>query len=191
MLPFLHDRLRTLNRVLDQSNDVLAKYNRRDLDVGGALTELLDVSIAAYHGLNRATVENRLLALKAECVAASAGTNPLTLERVTTFRRTMQRATALRVLELSAEQLRGDIDADARQLADASALLRPIVLAGIQRGVIPLPWPGGDDQGALDRLWRELLTESDIQLAARQLAMQVSIYDIQLLLTDLLDAAAA
>lgn len=191
MLPFLHDRLRTLNRVLDQSNEVLAKYNRVDLDLNAALTDLLDAAIAAYRGLNRTTVENRLLALKAECVAASGGTNPLTLERVTTYRRTMQRATALRVLELSAEQLRGDIDTDVRQLADASALLRPIVLAGIQRGLIPLPWPAEADQGALDRLWRALLAESDIQLAARQVAMQVSIYDIQLLLGDLLDAAAA
>jgi hypothetical protein len=187
MLPFLHDRVRRLGGVLERSSAVLKKYNDLDLDLAPALSDLLDEAVAAYRALNRASVENRMLALKAECVAASHGTNPLTLERVTTNRRTMQRAVALRVLQASAEQVRADIELDTQKLAEAGAQLRPIVLAGIQKGIVPQPWPASAGQTAVERLWRDLRADPDIRLAARQLAMQVSMYDIHLLLGDLLE----
>ena len=46
MLPFLHERLRAIGSLLDQSSAVLAKYHALDLDVHGALTDLLDESVA-------------------------------------------------------------------------------------------------------------------------------------------------
>ena len=189
MLPFLHDRLQAMERLLARSSEMLAKYNRLDLDLAPALTEFLDQAIAGYHALNRAEVQNQLLALKAEFVSAGQGTHPLTLEKVTSRRREMVRAIALRVLQKSAEQLRADIERDAGLLANAGAQLRPIVLAAIQKGLIPLGQAKPVNQKQLDKLWRALLADSDLQLAARQVAMQVSVYDIQLLLADLIQAA--
>jgi hypothetical protein len=191
MLPFLHGRLRTLGALLERSGTVLTKYNSLDIDTPEALEVLLDDATTAYRDLGRAPVENRMLALKAECITARHGTHPLTLERVTTHRRAMQRAIALRVLQVVSEQIRTDIEDDTRKLADASALLRPIVLAGIQRRIVPVPWPTPADQQAVERLWRELLGEADLALATRQLAMQASVYDIHLLLAALLESVTA
>ena len=189
MLPFLHDRLRATEALLASSSQVLAKHNRLDLDLAPALTAFLDQAIASYRTLNRASEENQLLALQAEFVCATHGVNPLTLERVTSHRREMQRAVALRVLQRSGEQLRADLERDAKLLADASAQLRPIVLAAMQKGLLR-PRPGRPmSQVQIERLWRAVLNEPDLALAARQLAMQVSVYDIQLLLADLIDAA--
>ena len=191
MLSFLHERVRAMDRLLVGSNAVLTKYNDADLDVDAALTGFLDETIAVYHTWNRVTAENRMLALKAECVTASQGTNPLTLERVTTNRRAMQRAVALRVLQASAEQLRTDVELDTKQLADVSSQLRPIVLMGIRKGLVNVSQSVPRSQLDMERLWRALVADEDIQLAARQVAMQVSIYDIQLLLDTLMDAAGA
>ena len=191
MLSFLHERVRTLERLLARSSAVLAKYNSSDLDVAAALTDFLDDTIAVYHTLNQATVENRMLALKADFVTASQGTNPLTFERVTTYRRAMQRAVALRVLQASAEQLRTDLELDAKQLGDASTLLRPIVLAAFRNGLVDGSRSTPPHHQNVETLWRVLLADDDIELAARQVAMQVSVYDIQLLLDTLLDAAGA
>lgn len=190
MLPFLHDRLRTLDALLARSSAVLAKYNARDLDLADALTGFLDEAIAAYRTLQRPTAENRLLALKAEYVAARHGTDPTTLARVTTHRRTLERAVALRVLQASAEQVRDDVTHDRQALDGAAALLRPLVLAGIQRGVIAVPWDPSGGQAALDRLWRDLLAAPELGLAARQVALEASPFDILLLLAGLLEAAA-
>lgn len=189
MLPFVHDRLRATEALLAASSDVLAKHNRLDLDLAPALTAFLDQAIASYRALNRTSGENQLLVLQAEFVSASQGVNPLTLERVTSHRREMQRAIALRVLQRSAEQLRADLERDAKLLAEAGAQLRPIVLAAMQKGLVRLRPGKAMTQAQLDRLWRALLNEPDLALAARQVAMQVSVYDIQLLLADLIDAA--
>ena len=191
MLPFLHDRLRAMEALLAASSGVLAKYNRLDLDLAPALTAFLDQAIAGYRALSRTSGENQLLALQAEFVSASHGVNPLTLERVTSHRREMQRAIALRALQRSAEQFRTDLERDAKVLADAGTQLRPIVLAAMQKGLVR-PRPGKPmSQTQLERLWRAVLDERDLGLAARQLAMQVSVYDIELLLADLIDAAGS
>lgn len=189
MLPFLHERLRATEALLAVSSKVLAKHNRLDLDLAPALTAFLDQTIAAYRALNRTSAENQLLALQAEHVSASQGVNPLTLERVTSHRREMQRAIALRVLQRSAEQLRADLERDAKLLADAAAQLRPILLAAMQKGLVRPRVGKPMSQAQLDRLWRAVLNEPDLSLPARQVAMQVSVYDIQLLLADLIDAA--
>lgn len=189
MLPFLHGRLRVLERLLERSGGVLRKFNDQDLDVHVAFGALLDEAAAAYRDLGRATAENRVLALKAECVAASHGTNPQTLEQVTSHRRAMQRGVVLRTLQVLTEQLRADVNADEAKLAEAAALLRPIVLAGAQKGIVPLPWPSPGDAAAVEALWRALGADAELRLATRQVAMQVSLPDVHLVLDDLLESA--
>lgn len=189
MLPFLHERLRATEALMMSSSEVLAKYNRLDVNLAPALEAFLEQAVAGYRALNRTAGENQLRALQAEFVSASHGVHPLTLERVSSHRREMQRAIALRVLQRSAEQLRFDLELDARLLAEANALLRPIVLAAIQKGLVHSLLSEPMSQTTLEEFWRVLLDQPDLALAARQVAMQMSVFDIQLLLGDLIDAA--
>ena len=191
MLAFLHDRVRALQHLLDRSSEVLVKYSRLDLDLTPALDAFLDEAVAACRALGRSSLENQLLTLKAQFVSAVHGTHPLTLERVTGHRRELVRAIALRVLQHSAEQLRADIDRDGQTLAEGRAQLRPIVLLAIRKGLISLTPKKPPSQAQLDALWRALLKDADASLAARQVALQVGLYDIQLLLSDLIQAAKA
>lgn len=188
MLPFLHERMRALEHLMAQSSAVLNKYTRLDLDLGPALTAFLDDTIAGYRALTRSSAENQMLVLKAQFISATQGVHPLTLERVTGHRREMVRAIALRVLQSSAEKLRNDLATDDQTIAEGRALLRPIVLLAEQKGLIPLRAGTALNQQELDELWRQLLQEADISLAARQVAMQLSLYDIQLLLAELISA---
>ena len=189
MLPFLHDRLQKLQQLLERSNAVFVKYNQLDLDLALALTGFLDEAISLYRALNRASAENELLALKAQFVSAEHGTHPLTLERITSHRREMMRSIALRVLQQSALQLRTDYEQVTQTLNEARIQLRPIVLLAMQKGLISQSQRKQISQHQLDELWRSLLKEPDIILAARQVAMQISLFDIQLLLSELITAA--
>lgn len=194
MLPFLHDRLQRLETLLARCSAVLQTYNRFDLDLAPALTTLLDEATTTYRALNRSSTENRLLALKAEFLTAERGMNPLTLERPATHRREMARAIALRVLQQCSEQMRSDCDDDRRQLADATQQLRPLLLLALQKGLLALPAKAvktraptrAVSQKTVQALWRSVLATPDMGLAARQLALQLSATDIELLLIGLI-----
>ena len=189
MQPFLHQRLQALAGLQAASSAMLAKYNRLDLDLAPALSAFLDQAVQGYRALGLASAENRLLALQAQTVSAAQGTHPDTLERVTSHRRELQRAVALRVLQHSAEQLRGDIERDQRQLDDTRAQLRPMVLLALQLGLVTLRGRQPLALPRLETLWRAMLAHADLQLAARQLAMQASVHDVLLLLAGLVEAA--
>lgn len=189
MQPFLHGRLQSLERLLARASEVLAKYNRLDLDLAPALTGYLDDAIATQRALQRGAAENELLALKAQFVSAEHGVHPVTLERATGHRRELLRGVALRVLQHSAEQLRNDIARDRQRLDEATVQLRPIVLLAFRQGLITARTRRPMSQARLETLWRDLLRETDVALAARQLAMQLSLHDILLLLADLVDAS--
>ena len=189
MQPFLHQRLQALAGLQAASSAMLAKYNRLDLDLAPALSAFLDQAVQGYRALGLASAENRLLALQAQTVSAAQGTHPDTLERVASHRRELQRAVALRVLQHSAEQLRGDIERDQRQLDDTRAQLRPMVLLALQLGLVTLRGRQPPALARLETLWRAMLAHADLQLAARQLAMQASVHDVLLLLAGLVEAA--
>ena len=189
MQAFVHERLQALQRLLARSSEVLAKYNRLDLDLAAALTDFLDEAVAVCRALGRASNENLLLALKAQFVSAQQGIHPVTLERVSGHRRELQRAIALQVLQRSAELLRADIARDSQALDEGRGQLRTIVLLAIRDGLLPLQARRPPSQRQLDALWRHLLQAPDIQLAARQVALQLGVYDIQLLLAELIQAA--
>ncbi len=186
MQAFVHDRLQKLQQLLAHSSVVLAKYNRLDLDLASAVGGFLDDAITVHQRLQRLSVENALLALKAQFVSAEHGTHPDTLLRSTGHRRELMRAITLRVLQHSAEQLRNDIAADEQRLLDATRQLQPLVLLALRDGMLANIRSRRISQRRLQRLWQALLQAPDSALAARQLAMQISIYDILLLLGELL-----
>ncbi|MDP8912657.1 MAG: hypothetical protein M3N39_03660, partial [Pseudomonadota bacterium] len=67
--------------------------------------------------------------------------------------------------------------------------LRPITLFAIQKGLTKGTDP--QNQSQLDALWRTLLKQPETELPAREVAMQISPFDVQLLLGQLLAAANA
>ena len=62
------------------------------------------------------------------------------------------------------------------------------MLLAMQKGLISRSQRKQISQHQLDELWRSLLKEPDIVLAARQVVMQISLFDIQLLLSELISA---
>ena len=189
MLPFVHDRLQKLQALLVHSNHALVAYNQLEFKLPAAVTGFLDAAILAHRALQLAPEENALLALKAQFVSAEHGTHPDTLLRSTGQRRELVRAIALRVLQHSAEQLRNRIGQDEQRLGDARRQLQPLVLLALRDGLVKLPVRKRLSQRRLQLLWRALLQAPDSALAARQLAMQSSIYDIVLLLDEQISLA--
>lgn len=184
MQVFLHDRLQKLRGLLTRSNEVLGVYNRLEFNLAACVTGFLNEAIAAHHAMQLAPEENALLALKAQFVSAEQGTHPDTLLRITGHKRELMRGIALRVLQHSAEQLRNDTNRDEQRLGDARRQLQPLVLLALRDGLIKLPLRKRLDQRQLQLLWDTLTLASDSTLAARQLAMQVSPYDVLLLLDE-------
>ena len=189
MLPFLHNQLQQLQQLLEHSSIVLTKYNQFDLDLPESVIGFLDQAITIHKALNLPKIENEMLLLKAQFVSAQHGTHPLTLERINTHKRELIRAIALRLLQQSSLQLRTAIERAEDTLNEGRAQLRPIVLLAMQKGLITQNLSKEISQQQLDELWRGLLNEPDLQLAARQISMQLSPYDIQLLLAELINAA--
>ena len=189
MQPFLHDRLHKLQHLLQRSSDTLGVYNRLEFDLAAAVTGILEEAVAAHRALQLAPEENAFLALMAQFVSAEHGTNPDTLLRSTGHRRELLRAIALRVLQHSAEQLRTCVERDQQRLDEARRQLQPLVLLALRDGLIKLPVHKRLSQRRLQLLWRALLQAPDSSLAARQLAMHSSIYDIHLLLDEQVDLA--
>lgn len=184
MQVFLHDRLQKLRGLLTRSNEVLGVYDRLEFNLAACVTGFLNEAIAAHHAMQLAPEENALLALKAQFVSAEQGTHPDTLLRITGHKRELIRGIALRVLQHSAEQLRNDTNRDEQRLGDARRQLQPLVLLALREGLIKLPLRKRLDQRQLQLLWDTLTLASDSTLAARQLAMQVSPYDVLLLLDE-------
>lgn len=188
MLPFLHHRLEGLNRALVRSSETFERYARSEPDLASALEAFLDESIGMFRAQGRSTPENELLALKAELVSAQEGIDPLTSQRVERHRRQLVRATALRVLQQSAARIRSEAEEVGRWLADGRAQLLPIVALAIQKGLAS-GFADTVDQARLESFWRILLADGEIGAAAAQLAMRLSLFDILLLLEDLISAA--
>jgi len=172
---------------MGRANAVFVKYNRLDLDLSVALTEFLDEAISIYRALNQTSAENELLALKAQFVSAEQGIHPLTLERVTSYRRKMIRGISLLVLQQSTLKLRTDTEQVIQKLNEGRMQLRPIVLLAIQKGLILQQEQLS--QGQIEELWHKLLEEPEAQLATKQIAMQLSLFDIHLLLLELINTA--
>ena len=190
MQPFVHDRLHKLQHLLQRSSETLGVYNRLELNLAAAVTGLLQEAITAHRAMQMAPEENALLALMAQFVSAEQGTHPDTLMRSTGHRRELLRAIALRVLQHSAELLRNGVTQDKQRLDEARRQLQPLVLLALRDGLIKLPLRKRLSQRRLQQLWRALLGAPDSALAARQLAMHCSVYDILLLLDEQVDLAA-
>jgi hypothetical protein len=167
------------------SSTVLVAYNSGELDVAVRLERFLDASIATMRTAGLTSIENEFLAWKAQLRSALEGTNPLTLERPTTYRRRMQRSVVLHVILQSSERLRAEAAVVNDRLDEARALLARILLHARQEGLVPGDLTRPPSQHELEALWRSLYAHPATGAAARQLAIQVSQPDIYIMLAEL------
>ena len=188
MPTFLHHRLQRLEHLLRSANGALRAHTDRDLGLGAVVDAYLDEAITAYKGFGIADAENQLMTLKAQVAAARDGVNPLTLERVTTRRRELQRTVALHVLQASGERLRADYADVQRSLAELGDRLSPLALYALQKGLVPAGGSRALTQPELEQLWQALLSDPESQPAARQVALGTATADILLVLGDLLES---
>ena len=133
--------------------------------------------------------ENDTLVLSGQLVSARRGWDPLTLVRVTSNRRGMERFVALRVLTQSGDRLRREHQEVEQRLSEARDLLTPTLLYALQNNLLP-KGRTEPDQAALERLWVALQRDPETQTAGRQLAMKVPAADVIILMGDLLAALA-
>ncbi len=185
MAAFLHQRLQEFERVLQSSSAALRAYAELDLELPAVVLTFLDEATDLYHQLGSVDTENEMLARKAEFTAARGGVHPVTLERVISHRREMERSIALRVLLLSADRLRADCAEVRQTLANTRDRLTPLALYAFQKGFLTAAQAGSVTQSELQEIWQSLLNDAESQAAARQVALNTIRADILLILADL------
>jgi hypothetical protein len=188
MVPFLHDRLARTAKLLDSSNAALRAHQQGAPDATDRIAECLDAMATTYQALGRDVGANEVLTLRAQLVAAQRGYAPGATTKALTDRRGLERAIGLAALSTAAERLRTDIDRDRTTLDTGRDQLRVLVLHGLRLGIIAAKAAGA----SLDpeATWKAMLHEPETRLLAQQIAMQLSIPDIHLLLLELISLAA-
>jgi hypothetical protein len=186
MPPFLHQRLHRLEELLQSADSALRASSSHDPDLLDLAAAHLGDAGAVYAQLGISDAENQMVALAAQVAGASDGVNPLTLERVSSRRREMQRIVVLHVLQVSSERLRGDYADVRRSLELLRDRLTPLALYALQRGLV-LPAPGSEPtQADLETLWQALTDDPESRQATQQIAISATSADVLLMLGELL-----
>ncbi len=188
MRRFLHDRQRRLEERLAASSAALRAYLALDPTMGEHVLSFLDRTAGEYRTMGDPDAENEILALEAQLAAARGGLNPITLQQVTRHRRENERAIGLQALLASAARLRTDLSGTRQQLDEAQERLLPMVSVGLQKGLLSPSPTGQYQQAELEAAWQSLVDDPGLRASAQQLAMDVTVADILLLLADLLAA---
>ncbi|OLY91193.1 hypothetical protein SAMN05444008_11266 [Cnuella takakiae] len=191
MQRFYHHEVQQYEGLLQLLNGLFEKYNTRDPDVLPALQAWLDKAIATYRGMGKSGLENMALSWKADLVTALRNINPATLERVTQHRYQMQVAIAYRLLQAAGAQLQSDLQGCRQNLDAARSLAAQLVTAALQNGVVTdEQLEAAASQEALEELWKDMAADAGIALGQKRLLMQVSRYDVWILLEEILASIA-
>jgi hypothetical protein len=186
MRPILHHQLAQTDTLLVDLGRQLARYNAGDGDVDGAVSALLAAAAALYERQGRHDLQARFLAMGAELVTARRGTDPVTLEPMRP-RRDGVRRTVFRVLSAAESQLGHDYRQTLSKLDDLREQLGALLATGLERGLLqPLLGSGPPDQPTLQAIWAALTRDTGTGGAALRINLQHAVYDVLLLIDDLL-----
>src|SRR5688500_9554179 len=187
MQPFYHSQVNKLMGALNGLEKVTAKYINRAYDLQASLLEWLDHTVQAYKDMGQLERESQLLLLKAEMVTAQRGINPTTLEKQSTHRNELQHNTAFKIMQAAESLLRTDLGLKMEKLREAEDLVRQVVIAGFQEGLItPEIIAKTKKQAQLEALWTALSQDPNISLGQTRILLLVSKYDVWILLGDML-----
>ena len=185
MATFLQSRVDRLVPVLTESSATLGRFSSGVAWSGDEAVTVLASAAATYQSLGMPLSENVVRAQLADLTTALHGIHPGTGERVVTRRRDLVRGCTLAALRTTSARLRDDIAADEGVLSDARALLRPIVLQALPRGLLGAALPADPDQAYLEQVWAAVKADPDLTVAAAQVALLVSGPDILVILGEL------
>lgn len=186
MRTFLHGRAKQLLSLMVICNDLLRKYNDRHFNLAVELEDFLGEAARIYSELGRKEIEGRFLALKAELNTARRGINPFTFQGASGRRRELESTVSFKVLQAISQQIGSDLQQGEKELQDGRALLVSLVLAAVQLGFIPDATATSSNAQAIEALWRRVSAHPEIGLAAKRVALALSLPDIVLLLGELL-----
>jgi len=187
MQPFLTREAGQLSGLAGTLSGVFRLYNDRKTELNDSLLAFLDDAAAVYKDRGHQEKETQVLSLKAELITALRSINPVTLEKVTLRRHEMQSGIAFKVLQSVELRLRSDVEEVSVSLRQAEDLLSQIIVVAIQKGLITDPVIAETTtQASIAALWKSMDADADIALAQKRLLLMVSIYDVLLLLDELL-----
>jgi hypothetical protein len=189
MQKFYYNEIKELTALVQQLNSVLDKYNRKELDLFPNLLQWLGNAIQFYKEQGQAEKESKFQILKSEFVTAQRNINPITFEKVTLHRHELQATIAFKILQAAELQLRNDLLLDKDRLQEAKDLATQVIIAGLQGGIItPEKIQDVKTQKDLEALWAMLSADANIALGQKRILLAVSIYDVWILLDELLAA---
>jgi hypothetical protein len=191
---FLHGHLRQLNQLQQLCNGLLSRYNQADPTLSTDLALFLDTTSETYRKMARHDIEGQALALKAELITVHRGLDPRTLEHITGRRREVEMGVIFRILQRSHAQIQIDLQNTEKSLSDAHALLGPVLLASLQRGLIvgnELRQGTYKRQAKVEALWKLIRVDPALALAANQISQNMSVHDIVILAIELLAGMTA
>lgn len=187
MQPFYYSQVNKLMGALNALEKVTVQYINRAFDLPASLLEWLDHTVQAYKDIGQLERESQLLLLKAEMVTAQRGINPATLEKQSTHRNELQYNTAFRIMQAAEALLRTDLGSKMEKLREAEDLVRQVVIAGFQEGIITQEKiMKAKKQSHLEALWAELSIDPNISLGQTRILLLISKYDVWIMLGDLL-----
>ncbi|HKR63831.1 MAG TPA: hypothetical protein VJZ00_08870 [Thermoanaerobaculia bacterium] len=187
MQTLVHQELQQLTALTRTLVDTFALYNEQKSELHRTLLTLLDDTGTTFRDRGRADKESHTASLKAELTTALRGINPMTMEKPTVRRHEMQNAIAFRVLQSLELELRDSLQDAAQTLQRAEDLISQIVLAAMQKGLITnADIANATTQAAVDALWRSIASDAEIALAQKRVLLLVSVFDVTLLLDEVL-----
>lgn len=187
MQRFYHNDQQQLIQLLNVFNEVSAKYSRKEFDTDIALKALLDKAVTRYKDAGLTDKESQARLLQAELATAERGIHPETRERVTTRRSDMKMGVQLKVLQTLEHLLREELSAANDRLQEARDMLTQILLAAMQGGILnDATLANAGTEADLQAIWKLLAADKNIMLAQKRILMKVSMYDVLLLMEELI-----
>ncbi len=189
MQKFYYNNLSKLNNVQALLNNALVKYNKKDFDADVALLQCINDAASTYNALGNIDRENQILSLKAEYVTAHRGINPSTYEKVSIRRHEMQQTTAFKILQALEGFLRTDTTQIQQIIASAKDILTQIIIAAFQSKILNAAnIKLLKAQKDIEVFWAKLGKDENIALGQKRVLLQVSKFDVFVMLGELVDS---
>jgi hypothetical protein len=187
MQNFYHNNISKLEALQESLNLVIVKYTNRDFDTDVALVQYLSGATAIYKELGKKDRESQLLSLKAEFLTAQRGINPITFEKVTIRRNEMVNTICFKILQAVELFLRTDLQQTTQIIKEAKEIVVQIIIAGLQANIITdASIKQIKKQTQIEALWKLLSTDANIALGQKRVLLQVSKYDVWVLMDEVL-----
>lgn len=187
MQRFYFNDKQQFSQLLIAFNGVSEKFSRKDYDTDKALKQLLDNAIKAYKDAGFTDKESQLQVLRAELTSAEKSIHPLTYEKIMVRKGEMKMSICLKILQSLEQLFRNDYAFCNEKLQEARSMISQILLAGLQGGLVTdTLLDSTNTESELQKLWKLLATDANITLAQRRVLMSVSIYDVLLLMEELI-----